>query len=307
MSAQPWRIVALALTLSGSLACVSGGSDQREDPAKTEPFVPLPDSEPESIGFFLTRYDHDLEEWSRQKLSAASPRDQRTLGALERNLEKRAKERQEDLLATFESGPPANRRVATAALGFTHDPSVLGPLLSGLSDPDPEIVQRALLGIGILGQAETPLSEIRFCMLQDPDPWTRNNAAFALQRIASAGGRSDELAESCRAGLQDSDAGVRAQCASTLGIILDPGALAALSSLIYDETNLVALAAATSLARIGRLEPEHKGEVARSLVEALDRVRADRRIHLLGALVWMSDQNLGEDERPWREWAYKLP
>jgi HEAT repeat protein len=289
-----------------SAGCTS--SERQPDPAaKPEPFVPLPDEEPSSIGFFLKQYDLSLEQWSKLKLSASSPREQRALGALERNLEKDARERQQELVTCLESGPPAQRRVAAAALGFTHDPAVLSALLAGLSDPDPEVVQRALLGLGVLGEPETPLSEIRHRLLRDPDPWTRNNAAFALQSIALAGARGSELAECSRSGLQDSEPGVRAQCASTLGILADVSAIEALSSLIYDEANLVALASATSLARIGRFEPEHKGEVARTLVDALDRVGPDRREHLLGALIWMSDQNLGNEALPWKEWAYKMP
>jgi hypothetical protein len=42
-------------------------------------------------------------------------------------------------------------------------------------------------------------------------------------------------------------------------------------------------------------------------VTALDEVRADRRAQLLGALRWMSENDFGEDTRPWREWAAKLP
>jgi hypothetical protein len=296
----------LGLVWLASAGC-AGSQPRAESAGEAEPFVPLPDEEPSSIGYFLKQYDLSLEQWSKLKLGASSAREQRTLGALERNLEKQARERQQELVTTLESGPPAQRRVAAAALGFTHDPAVLSTLLSGLSDPDPEVVQRSLLGLGVLGEPGTPLSEIRHRLLRDPDPWTRNNAAFALQSIALAGARGDELAECSRSGLQDSEAGVRAQCASTLGILADESSVEALAGLIYDQANLVALAAATSLARIARLEPEHKGEIARALVDALDRVEPDRREHLLGALIWMSDQNLGNDALPWREWAYRMP
>ncbi len=297
----------LLLVLCAAVSCQAARGEESEAARESEPFVPLPEEEPASIGFFLTQYDRSLEDWSRLKLDASSAREQRALDALERNLEKRARERREELLDAFESGPLAQRRIAAAALGFTQDPSMLSPLLSGVTDPDPEVVQRSLLGIGVLGLPDTPLAEIRFRLLQDPDPWTRNNAAFALLRIASRDGRGELLAETCRAGLLDSEPGVRAQCASALGILSDEQATDALADLVYDEANLVALAAVSALARIGREHAQLKGRVARSLVEALDRVRADRRNHLLGALVWMSDQNLGVETDPWREWAQRLP
>ncbi len=297
----------LGLALLALPGCRAAQAAPDLEQARSKPYVPLPDPEPETIGYFLALFDKDLEQWSERKLTAVSAQERRTVDALERNLEKRAQDRREEILAAFESGPPINRRIAAAALGFTHDASMLSPLLSGLSDSDAEVVQKSLLGLGILALPETPLAEIRFHMLQHPDPWTRNNAAFALLRIADAGGSSPDLAEGCRQGLLDSEPGVRAQCASALGILVDGESVDELASLLYDDFNLVALAAAAALARIGRLQPEHKGAVARHLVDSLDRVRADRRQHVLNALVWMSDRNLGEDTGPWREWAYRLP
>jgi len=100
---------------------------------------------------------------------------------------------------------------------------------------------------------------------------------------------------------------VRAQCASSLGVLADVGAVKLLGELLHDPTNLVALASATALARIGREHAEQKGATARELAGALEEVGADRRQHLLGALRWLSGDNFGEDAVPWLEWAHKLP
>jgi HEAT repeat protein len=263
--------------------------------------------EPENIGFFLTRFDLSLAKWSELRLSAASARDQNALLALEANLEESARLRREELLEVLASGAPANRRVAAAALGFTHDPSVLGALLALLPERDPELVQKALLGIGILALADTPLAAVRKCLAEALEPWTRNNAAFVLLAVARAGNSSPELVEACRAGLGDSEPGVRAQCASALGAAGDPSAVVSLIPLLEDGANLAALAAAVSLARLGRMHLEQKGSVGRALAALLERAPPDRRAQLLGALRWLSELNLGEDAGPWLEWAHKLP
>lgn len=297
---------AAALLAVPALACHSTG-DSEEPWGEPEPFVPLPDEGPETLGFFLTRFDRSLEQWSEAKVTSASARDQNMLLALEDNMQERARKHRVELLATLESGAPVNRRIAAAALGFTHDPTVLGPLLAALGDRDPELVQKALLALGVLALPETPVTEIRRLLLSDVDGWTRNNAAFALLALARAGNGSDELKEACRTALGDAEPGVRAQCGSALGVLADPVAVPLLSNLLFDPVNLVALAASAALARIGRQHLEQKGTVARALSGGLEQVEADRRGHLLGALRWLADDNLGEDAGPWREWAHKLP
>jgi hypothetical protein len=299
-------LLALASALVSGLGCRSSAHRPESPVGKPEPYVPLPPEGPETIGYFLTSFDRSLVQWSELKLGSSGARDQNTLRILEQNMQKRARDRREELVLVLESGAPVNRRIAAAALGFTHDPSVLGPLLASLADPDPELVQKTLLALGVLALPETPLGGI-LERLRAPEAWTRNNAAFALLGIARAGSHASELAEGCRAALSDDEPGVRAQCASTLGVLADVGSVTLLAELLHDDANLVALAAAISLARIGREHAEQKGTVARALAGALDQVRPDRRVHLLGALHWLAGVDLGEDTRPWLEWAHKLP
>src|SRR5690349_12259881 len=81
----------LALSLTLLSACQTTGSEARR--GEPEPYVPLPDEEPETIGFFLTRFDRSLLQWSELKLASASARDQNALAALEANMQKRSRER----------------------------------------------------------------------------------------------------------------------------------------------------------------------------------------------------------------------
>jgi HEAT repeat protein len=308
MLRTPARVFLPILFLGATaLACQTEEAARNTPLGKPEPYVPLPDQGPEPIGFFVTNLDRSLQQWSELKLSGSSSRDQNVLLALEVSLTERTQKRRDELLSVLETGAPANRRIVAAALGFTHDPTVLGALLAVLDEHDPELVQKALLGIGILAQKDTPLGAVRAHLVDAPESWTRNNAAFALLAIASAGNTSSELSEACRAGLADSEPGVRSQCASALGVLADPTSVTALHSVLLDETNLAALAAAAALARIGHEHPEQKGATARALAGALDSVKTDRRVHLLGALRWLSGIDMGEDASAWLTWAHKLP
>lgn len=305
-SIRPRRYLALSLALLTLPGLACRATPEGPAPGKPEPYVPLPDEGPQTIGYFLTLFDRSLYQWSELKIASSTARDANALLALEANMQERSRKRRDELIEVLESGATANRRVAAAALGFTHDPSVLGPLLAVLSDPDQEIVQKALLAIGVLAEPETPLAGIRL-QLGGPDDWTRNNAAFALLCLARAGNHSGELAEICRGALTDSEPGVRAQCASALGALADPLAIEALAQLLHDEANLVALASAASLASIGRAHVEQKGLVGRVLAQSIDRVPAPRQPHVLGALRWLADFDLGKDSGPWLSWAMKLP
>ena len=285
-------------------ACTSGSTSKD---VEGTPYVPLEDPGEEPIGFFLAQFDKSLARWTELTLNAKNERDQRTLRALERNMSKRAVKREEELVQQVHAGPPMNRQVAAVALGFTGDAAHLTPLMNTLSDPNAAVVQKGLLGLGILGVPETPLAEISDLLVNHPDAWTRNNAAFAAQRIVAAGGGTDELIVACRDALIDEEPGVRAQAASILGMLKDPDSLAALGDILYDEVSLASAASATALSRIGRENPERKGEIARLLVDALDEVEPKRRGHLLRELSLLAGRNLGEESTLWREWAYNMP
>lgn len=294
---------ATALLLAAGCRSTAAGS---ETAPEAEPYVPLRE-EPQSIGFFLTEFDASLRAWTNLRLAGTSRKDQRALRVLEQDLEKRATERQEEIVGELRSGPPQNRAIAAAALGFTQDPAVMTELLAALGDRSDEVVSNALLGLGLLAQPDTPCGQIERLLEGSSDAWTRSNAAFALQRVAAAGGRPTGLVEACRRALTDSEPGVRAQAATTLGIAADAGAVEALDELLYDDLPLVCASAAHALASIGSENLEQKGPAARALTRSLDRVPEGHRGDVLRELVRLNGAHLGEDVEPWQEWAAKLP
>jgi HEAT repeat protein len=301
------RLVLLWATaaLSFAAGCRSTAAEP-EPEAKAEPYVPLR-ADPQSIGFFLTEFDASLRAWTNLRLAGTSQKDQRALRVLESDLLKRASDRQSEIVDELRSGPPQNRAIAAAALGFTEDPEVMTELLAALGDRKGDVVSNALLGLGLLAQPDTPCGQIERLLETSSDAWTRSNAAFALQRIAAAGGRPAGLVDACRRALTDTEPGVRAQAATTLGIAVDAGSVDALDDLLYDDLPLVSSSAAHALASIGLEDLEQKGPAARALVRGLDRVPGRHRNDVLRALVRLNGANLGEGAEPWQEWAARLP
>ena len=301
-------LVLILVSSWGSTGCKWAGEGDRELGAR--PYVPLPDPEPQSIGFFLAQYAKTLKQWHQLKLTAKSDQDLRRLHAMERSLQKRSAERFDELLVVLVEGAPVNRQTSAMAIGFSGSPRALSPLLDALSDSNGGVVQNALTGLGLLADPQTPTRVLASLLVNHPDPWTRNNAAFALQCIVSSRAEAvpdEELAEECRDALIDEEPGVRAQCASVLGILKDPKAVQPLADLLYDDVNLVSAAAATSLSHIARSSPRDKGTIVRELVQALEKLDPDRRPSVLRELCLLRDANLGENPEDWREWAWNLP
>ena len=297
---RPATLLTLPLLLLG--ACLAPGADP-----EGEPYTPPPEAEPASIGFFLTSLDGKLRAWTNLKLAARSDKERRTLRGLERELNQATTRRQDELVAQLDSPSPKNRGVAAIALGFTGDPAVVGPMLGALSDRDPLVVNNALVGLGVLASPDTPLAQILFLMSNDPDDWTRNNAAFALTAMVSAGARDPALQAAARGGLTDGTGGVRAQSASLLGMLHDAGSTQALGDLLFDEHVLVARAAAAALSTIGREVVTQRGSAARLLVDAAAKVDSDLQLAFLLELSRMSSERFGDDLERWTEWAYRLP
>lgn len=271
----------------------------------------------DSIGFFLGRIDERVRAWSNLKLDAQDSEDLHRLNLLEQTIQYDTRRRIDELIAQLESGPPRNRAIAAVGLGFSGQSKAQAALLAALGDPEDEVVGNALLGLGILGQADTPTAEIAYHLRTHGESWARNNAAYALQRIAAAPseGAADPgasaadpaLAASLREALADEMAGVRAQCAATLGRLRDADAVRPLSDLLYDAENLVALASAGALASIGSSVPSQKGPCARALVAAFSKASPERRPGLQRELARLANANYGTDLSSWKEWAFKLP
>jgi HEAT repeat protein len=296
----------LSLVLVSLLLGACQGPGGKEE-GGGEPFAPSRAPPEDSIGYFLVQYDKGLARWSEIKLGPRGPREDSRLRALEESLRELAVERRDELLSELVTGSPKNREVAVVALGFTGDPVVLGPLLQALSDPAPAVVQKTHLALGILGLAETPLAPITEDLLGNPEPWTRNNAAFAVHRIVAAGGRVEGLDRILVSALSDPEPGVRAQAASTLGILAEPGAIEPAAALLADPVTLVSRAAAATLGAIARAHPESAGACARGLAGALATAPESARPGLIEELALMRGGSLGDDPLAWRDWASRLP
>ena len=116
-SATPHRL-ALVLSIASLTGCQS--AKLPTDPGLGQrPYVPLPDSRLESIGFFMAQYAKSLGQWNELKLTASKERELRQLHAVERSLQKRTNERFEELLDVLVQSSPINRQTAALGLGFS--------------------------------------------------------------------------------------------------------------------------------------------------------------------------------------------
>jgi hypothetical protein len=261
----------------------------------------------EPIGKLLADLDLEIRAWTRLKMTAATAEDRTKASGLERVISTTAHARRNELIDQLQTGPLDNRIVAASALGFTHDPEALSPLVACLEDRNPEVVGNALLGLMILGNTQVPLERICDLLRADPDPWVRTNAAQCLSNLVSAGAQSNCVLASARLGLSDTEPVVRSHSALLLGTLLDSESLQGLMDLVRDPVPLVSSAAVHALVWIGRHEPRSKGRVARSLATALESARGQLRGQLLRGLNELSGVSYGEESKAWIEWAARLP
>jgi HEAT repeat protein len=304
--------VLLALTLPLA-AC--GSTQEQPEPVVTQDLSLGPDTTtvlsvqaPDDIGAVLTEIDRNIRAWSKYKLEALTPDDHRIRRKLEEDIRVRTMRRFDEIVAQLETGPPVNRPVAAAALGFSEDPRALGPLLAALSDRDDHVVSNALLGLGQLSRPETSLVEICYILRTHPSPNVRNNAAYAMLSIVGSGGSDECVAKSCMRALTDDEPGVRAQAARLLGHVGGPEAIDEVGFLLEDDQALVVTAAAAALRELGERDMYQKGRAARKLADALDRVPRTTRDALIAELIVLAGGNAGGRESDaWREWAYRLP
>jgi len=290
-------------------ACRANPSQTVENSKDPKPIADLVERTKvdDPIGKLLMDLDLELRAWSRLKMTAATSEDRNKARELEKVIMTTAHARRGELIDQLQTGPPDNRIVAAFALGFTHDPEALSPLVACLEDGDPQLVGNALLGLMILGNTAAPLERICDLLRSDPDPWVRTNAAQCLSSLVAAGAQSNCALASARLGLSDSEPGVRTHSALLLGTLRDAESLQGLSDLIRDPVPLVSSAAVRSLVWIGTHEAHSKGPVARSFASALADARPPMYTQLLRALNELSGLSYGEEPKPWIEWASRLP
>ena len=259
------------------------------------------------IGKFLADTDMAMRAWTNLTHTAGTEEERRQARQLEAVLRHRAQTRMDELIEQLETGPRQNRVRAASALGFSGSPEALSPLLAALSDPAPDVVHNALLGLALLELEETPLEEVCALMLESQDAHIRSNAAYALRTVVEAGGEAPCALSSARLGLIDPEPMVRVQAALLLGLLADADSVDALGDLLYDETPLVAQAAVKGLVLISEDDGIHRGPVVRTLLPAMENASPKVRPYVRRGLLDISGRDWGKETKDWMRWADGLP
>jgi len=286
----------------GTAANLSTETSANPSPSP-KPFLPRPATVPElgkltkeAIGRVIFEAERHLVAWTGAH-SRTGPHKAETRGFTASSFSLMARRDQGILEREAVSGAPRNRGIASAALGFTHDPAVLHLIINNVSAPDFEISANALLGLAILAAPETPLSPIREASMRENAPASvRMNAAYALQKIALAS-RSDlegQLTACVMPLLQDPVGHVRATAASAAGLAGSTQLAPSLGDLLSGDTDpLVRTAAAFAL---GEMSALHMTDVlARALEDPDALVVGTAR----GALTKMYARDYGPEATPW--------
>jgi HEAT repeat protein len=262
---------------------------------------------PEPIGLLLTNLDQEITAWNNLFLAAQSETDRSKARNLEKSIMATTYNRRVEVLEQLESGPVTNRIVAAAALGFTRDPVVQGPLLAALDDPEPRVVAAALLGLWLLGREDTPLDRIATQLTRGETEEVRTNAALCLSTLVKNGARSPSLLPALRIGMLDSAPTVRAHCALTLAELGDSASFQAIADMMTDKTTLAAAAGARAVAFLATQDGKLRGKAARAMVGAWIRAEEPAKTSIFRSMVELSGTNYGTDEEEWSKWATRLP
>lgn len=253
-----WRPFASAPLLLAAVAlgagCSSGGTS-RDKPYVTQPYEAPPGRGELSTGELILSCEQHLQAWQQAMAGQRTRQNKEDLQGIELALKAITHREQARLEEQAVSGPPRNRAVASAALAFTADPKVLPLLMNNVSDPDPMVRTNALLGVGVLGLAETPTRPI-YAAVSDPAATAdvRRNGAYAAFRVAEKT-RSDPdgaLASTFGSQLGNPDPSVRAQCVVGIGLVRAAPMLPPVTDLLaHDPDAQVRTGCAFALGEIG--------------------------------------------------------
>lgn len=290
-------------------ACNSTKSNEGPQPLTPEELAARGQSRKQvPIGAFLVDIDGQLRAWNRLFLSSETEEDKRKARLLELNLMTETKKRREELVQELASGAPNNRIVAAAALGFTREAEAQGPLLAALADQDERLRSAALMGLWLLGRADTPLDRVCELLRNSTSEEERNNAALCLLTLVKAGASGDCVVQAARTGLIDPSPGVQSQCILLLAQLKDIDSFQPIADGLHSETNLVASASARALSYLGHEITAEKGRCARALVEAWAKADEPRKSAFLRNMIALEPpRNYGDKEADWLEWALRLP
>ena len=279
-------------------ACAGSVSETDAAGFEPEPFAaPAPRSDL-TTGDLLVETERHLRAWEQAMAAQRSERNREAIEFTERAIAIFVRREQTRLETQAVSGPPRNRALASAALGFSGDDKVLPLIQNNVGDPNPMVSSNALLGLGVLASAETAIGPV-YEVLQRSDVAEEvvRNATFAAYRLANTL-RSDpdgNLAAIFLPLLSHPDARIRAQAASGLGLIEAGHAVPRLNELVTrDPASTVRTAAAFALGEIGS-----SGSTA-VLILALDDVDRLTAGTARGSLAKIHGQDLGPDSGSWQ-------
>lgn len=294
--AAPAALALAALAALGT-ACSSGGTTG-DKPYVTQPYDPPPGRGELGTGELILTCEQHLQAWQQAMAAQRTSQNREDLQGIELALKTITHREQARLEEQAVSGPPRNRAVASAALAFTADAKVLPLLMNNVADPDPLVRTNALLGVGVLGLAETPTRPI-YDAARDPaaTAGVRRNAAYAAFRVAQKT-RSDadgSLTSTFGALLDNPDPSVRAQCAVGIGLVRATPMLPPITDLLaHDPDAQVRTGCAYALGEIGS-----PGSVA-PLLEAMsdrDKLTAGTA---RASLVKLHGRDEGPDPDDWK-------
>jgi HEAT repeat protein len=158
------------------------------------------------------------------------------------------------------SGQDRPRGIASTALGFSKDPTVLPILLNNLSDSSDLVVANTLFGLAMYGDPNIPLAGLEAAILRpNASLGLLRNAAFALVRLAQVRQQaippkpvSKDWGRLLAHLLSRPEPEIRAQGATGLGYLHAESAVPRLANMLAgDPESRVRFAAAFALGEIG--------------------------------------------------------
>ncbi len=259
----------------------------------------------QDVPFLFPTLINLLTAWHDSALSQDDPRDVRISSNLKDILSRRVYVNFDTIMDQLENGPPPNRIIAAAALGFSRIPEgknfpqvyprAVEALLGILDCGDDKIVENALLGLYILEDQNIPLDKILDIMVQHHDPNVRANAALAVQAVASPR-VSEKVLPYVLPALKDEEPKVRNHCILIASHLEDRSTLSALVELLNDPYALIQANAAKALGLLGTTH------TCGHLIPLLGSRFPIVREHSLWSLCALSGKNYGYEVNDWREW-----
>jgi HEAT repeat protein len=313
-SLAPRSVLALSLLLSLTLPACGIFEHEYEPPPEVFPDSRYPGGstpDPSKVeapktsanaNEIIVDCERHILSWQFAQSQAKSARDRERLVVLEEAFAIYVRKELHTLREVAIVGDERSRGIASTALGFSVDASILPILLNNVSDSSDLIVANTLFGIGMLAAPSTPAGILAEA-IQRPGTSTDlvRNGAYAATRIAKArrddpkrGQRQDGLDDLLIYLLDRPEPSVRAQAASGLGYTQSEKAMAKLSNLLVgDPETQVRFAAAFALGEIG--SKESAGDLIASLDDS-DRltVGASR-----AALAKIFGRDYGPDPKAW--------